>query len=97
MPTQFFRVEYKVVTRADRELAWEIFSDWSRWHRFSDIYGEIRWTAGKPWTPGSHLQIELVRPVKAILDHVITVCSPTNFVAWIDHAHSNTHGAVGTL
>jgi hypothetical protein len=90
LPTQFFRVEYAVVTRADRELAWKVFSDWNLWHRFSDVYGEIRWLAGRPWTPGSHLQIELVRPVKTILDHVITVCSPANFVAWIDHAYSDT-------
>jgi len=90
VPAQFLRVEYTVVTRADRKLAWDIFSDWSLWHRFSDIYGDIRWIEGKPWTPGSRLRIELVQPVRAVLDHVITACSPGNFVAWIDHAHGNT-------
>jgi hypothetical protein len=89
-PAQLLRVEYTVVTRADRTLAWEIFSDWRQWYRFSDIYGDIRWIEGKPWTPGSRLQIELLHPVRAMLDHVITACSPGNFVAWIDHAHANT-------
>ncbi len=90
LPTQFFRVEYKVVTRADRELAWKVFSDWGLWRRFSNIYGDIRWIEGKPWTPGSRLQIELLHPVRVVLDHAITACSPANFVAWIDHAYSDT-------
>jgi len=85
-----FRIEYTVVTRADRELAWQIFSNSDLWHRFSDIYGDIRWLEGTPWTAGSHLRIELVRPVRAVVDHVITVCSPPNLVAWIDHAHGDT-------
>jgi hypothetical protein len=84
------RVEYTVSTRADRELAWKVFSDFRHWHSFSDIYGDISWLENKPWTPGSHLRIELLRPERTVLDHVITVCSPPNLVAWIDHAHSNT-------
>ncbi len=89
-PPQLLRIDYVVSTRADRDLVWKVFTDFSLWHRFSSIYGEIRWMAGKPWIPGSHLQIELVKPVPAKLDHVITACSPTNYVAWIDHAHGNT-------
>ena len=79
------RLEYTVVTRAERELAWQVFSDWRAWRRFSNIYGDIRWTKGEPWKPGSRLQIEVVRPQHAIVDHVITVCTPPEFVAWIDH------------
>jgi len=88
-PTQLLRLEYTVVTRADRELAWKVFSNVGLWRRFSDIYGDIRWR-GEPWTPGSHLKIELVSPVGAVVDHVITVCSAPHFVAWIDHAHGDT-------
>lgn len=83
------RVEYTVVTRANRELAWKVFSNVGLWPRFSDIYGNIRWL-GEPWTAGSHLEIELVSPVGAVLDHVVTVCSPPHIVAWIDHAHGDT-------
>src|SRR5258707_9478083 len=82
------RLEYTVLTRANRELAWKVFSDWRLWRRFSDIYGDIQWLKGEPWTPGSRLKIEMVTPVRTVIDHVITVCSPPESVAWIDHALS---------
>ena len=41
-------------------------------------------------TLGSRLRIELMRPVKAMLDHGITACSPPILVDWIDHAHGDT-------
>jgi hypothetical protein len=88
--SEMVRVEYSAETRADRALTWRIFSDWRRWQRFSDFYGDIRWLSGKPWAVGSRLRIELVRPVKTTVDHVITVCSPGECVAWIDHALGNT-------
>jgi hypothetical protein len=84
------RLEYTVFTRAGREVAWKVFSDWRLWRRFSDAYGDIRWLKGEPWTPGSRLKIEVVRPVQTVVDHVITVCSPPESVAWIDHALCNT-------
>ena len=84
------RFEYTVVTRASRELAWKLFSDWRRWHQFSDVYGTIQWEKGEPWEPGSRLKIGVVRPVETTIDHVITLCSPPEFVAWIDHAMGNT-------
>ena len=83
-------LEYTVFTRADRALAWRLFSDFRFWPAFSDIYGSIRWSKGKPWAVGSRLQIEILRPVKAIVDHVITICAPGEQVAWIDHALGNT-------
>lgn len=89
-PSEMVRVEYAAVTEADPALAWKIFSDVSRWPRFSDFYGNIRWLSGRPWTVGSRLQIELVRPVKTTVDHVITVCTPPHCVAWIDHALGDT-------
>jgi len=83
-------LEYTVFTRADRALAWKLFSDFRFWHAFSDIYGPITWTKGKPWTAGSRMRIEIVRPVRAVVDHVITMCSPGEQVAWIDHVLGNT-------
>lgn len=88
-PTQLVRVEHTVVTRADRELAWKVFSNVDLWRRFSEVYGDIRWL-GEPWAAGSHLKIELVSPVGAVVDHVITVCSAPHLVAWIDHVYGNT-------
>jgi hypothetical protein len=83
-------LEYTVFTKASPSLAWEMFSNYSLWPRFSDIYGDIHWSKGKPWTAGSRLQIEIVRPRKATVDHVITICSPARQVAWIDHVLGNT-------
>jgi hypothetical protein len=83
-------LEYTAFTKADRALAWRLFSDFRFWPAFSDVYGDIHWAQGKPWTAGSRLRIEIVRPVKAVVDHVITICSPAEQVAWIDHFLGNT-------
>jgi hypothetical protein len=88
--SEMVRVEYSAVTQADPALAWRVFTDWQRWRRFSDFYGGIRWLSGVPWQVGSRLQIELVRPARTTVDHVITVCTPPHCVAWIDHALGNT-------
>jgi hypothetical protein len=80
------RFEYSVNTKASAEQAWEIFTDWHGWNNFADVYGELRWREGQPWRPGSRLQIELLRPVNAVVEHVITTCVPAKKVGWIDHA-----------
>jgi hypothetical protein len=81
---QTFR--YEVVTRATAELAWEVFSNWRRWHTFSNIYGSLEWTQGTPWSEGSRLRIEVIRPVHLFIDHVITYCDPGQKIGWIDNA-----------
>jgi hypothetical protein len=78
------RVEYTISTKADYAFAWRIFSDCSRWHHFSNAYRSIEWQ-GAPWVPGSRLQIEIVHPVVATQDRVITLCEPPRCVAWINH------------
>jgi hypothetical protein len=83
-------LEYTGFTKADRALVWNLFSDFRFWHGFSDVYGDIRWSQGKPWTAGSRMRIEIVRPLKVVVDHVITICSPGEQVAWIDHFLGNT-------
>jgi hypothetical protein len=83
-------LEYTVFTKADRSLAWKLFSDFRFWPAFSDIYGNISWAKGLPWKAGSRLRIEVVRPVKAVVDHAITICAPGEQVAWIDHFLGNT-------
>ena len=83
-------LEYTVFTKASPSLAWNLFSDFHLWPKFCNIYGNIRWSKGQPWMPGSRLQIEIVRPVKTTVDHVITVCAPGEHVAWIDHTLGNT-------
>ncbi len=80
------KFRHEVVTRANPNLAWEVFSNWRRWHTFSNIYGSLEWTQGTPWTEGSRLRIEVIRPVHLFIDHVITFCEPGSKVGWIDNA-----------
>lgn len=77
---------HSVLVRANRQLAWEVFSNWRRWHTFANIYGKLEWTKGEPWTVGSRLSIEVVHPIQVTIDHVITHCDPAEKVGWIDHA-----------
>jgi hypothetical protein len=87
---QLIRVEYSASTRAEPALTWKLFSDWRRWQRFSDIYGDIRWLSGAPWAAGSRMRIGLVRPQRTSVDHVIIACAPGERVGWIDHWFGNT-------
>jgi len=87
---RFERFEYSVTTKAPPQQAWEVFSDWTRWPQFSELYREIRWTKGEPWHEGSRLSIKAATPVGVTLDHVITMCVPGEKVAWIDHALGTT-------
>ena len=80
------RIDYSVITEASPRLAWEIFSDWTRWPQFSELYDEIHWTKGEPWQEGSRLSITTRLPIPVTLDHVILCCQPGEKVAWIDHA-----------
>ncbi len=77
---------HEIVTHASPELAWDVFSNWRRWHTFSNVYGSLEWTQGRPWAEGSHLRIEIVRPMHLFIDHVITFCEPASKVGWIDNA-----------
>jgi hypothetical protein len=81
-----YRFQYSVMTKASSARAWEIFSNWRRWNEFADIYGEMHWREGKPWEPGSRMEIELRQPVPTVVSHVITNCQPAHKVGWIDHS-----------
>lgn len=82
-------VDHVVFTRANPRIAWRIFSDWTLWPNFSDVYQSIEWQ-GAPWEPGSRLRIEIRKPVQATLDRVITVCMPPHCAAWITHVRGYT-------
>ncbi|HEY7351345.1 MAG TPA: hypothetical protein VH596_01140 [Terriglobales bacterium] len=71
-------------TRAACALAWQIFTDWRNWHRISNRYESIKWN-GTPWVAGSRIQVQILRPVKAKVDRVITMCTPGHSIAWINH------------
>ena len=81
---EIMRFEYTRHTKAACSLAWETFAEIRNWRRFSDAYSRIEWQ-GLPWVPGSRLQIDIVKPVVATQDRVITICTPPRSVAWINH------------
>ncbi|MGA9181390.1 MAG: hypothetical protein WB117_10560, partial [Candidatus Acidiferrales bacterium] len=78
--------QYSVTTRACKNVAWDVFTNWRRWNQFANIYGQLRWREGSPWEPGSCMEIEVLHPVNAVINHVITHCVPAQKVGWIDHA-----------
>ena len=80
------KFSYEVLVKASPKLAWDIFSNWRRWHTFANVYGRLEWVKGDPWAVGSRLNIEIVQPVHVTIDHVITHCDPGEKVGWIDHA-----------
>ena len=80
------KFSYEVLVSANPKLAWEVFSNWRRWHTFSNVYGRLEWVKGEPWQVGSRMNIEILHPVQMIIDHVITHCDPGEKVGWIDHA-----------
>jgi len=88
--SQLNYISYAVETRANPDMAWDVFADWKNWRKFSDHYGELEWTQGEPWQKGSRLRIEMRHPVHFHVDHVVTVCVPGKRVAWIDHALGTT-------
>jgi len=81
-----FRFQYSVVTKANPNLAWEVFSNLRLWNSFANVYGRLEWREGAPWKAGSRLEIEILRPVHTTIDHVITSCVPPRRLGWIDHA-----------
>jgi hypothetical protein len=81
-----FRFQYSVVTKAQRGPAWDIFCDFTKWNSFVSIYGKINWSEGQPWHPSARMEIEVLRPARALIDRVITSCAPARRVGWIDNA-----------
>lgn len=77
---------YSVKTKANRQLAWEIYTNHDNWRSFARIYGEIKWTKGYPWQVGSTIEIEILRPVEIAIDHTIILCNPGRMIGWIDRA-----------
>ena len=78
--------EYAVTTKATPSLAWEVYTNWRMWHTFANIYGKLHWQHGEPWSIGSRMQIEILKPVKVIVDHLIVNCRPSRDLGWIDRA-----------
>ncbi len=77
--------EHRFLIKASASLCWSVFTDWENWNSFVDVYGELSWN-GKPWAIGSRLKIELLSPVHAHVDHVITGFEDGRKIGWLDHA-----------
>ena len=76
-----------VFTRASRPLVWSVFSDIESWRSFGEnLYGDVHWVSGVPWSRGSHFVAELRHPVEANVTHRILACVPAERVNWSAHA-----------
>jgi len=84
--------EYVVTTKASPALAWKVYSDWKMWPKFANVYGEVEWSEGRPWEVGSRLDIEVLQPVRTVIDHLIILCDPRRELGWIDRAMGVTLG-----
>ena len=85
------RIEHSVQVRCSPERAWEIYSDWEHWKLWTGTYGDIRWVEGKPWVPGSRLEIDIIRPRPMTARQVLTVCEESRRVAWVGHSVGVTY------
>jgi len=75
-----------VSTQAPRALVWSVFADVESWCKFGEMYGEVHWKEGVPWTKGSRFTTELRQPVEVQVDHRILACVPGERVNWSAHA-----------
>jgi hypothetical protein len=85
-----YQFNYTIKTQANPAQAWEIYSNWSLWPRFANIYGDIAWTEGRPWEVGSRMRIEILKPVRSTIDHLIICCEPAHELGWIDRCQGMT-------
>jgi hypothetical protein len=82
--------QYTIKTQAGPAQAWEIYANWNLWPRFANIYGEIAWIEGRPWEVGSRMKIEILKPVRSTIDHLIICCEPAKELGWIDRCSGLT-------
>ena len=78
------RFQYSVTTQAHRRQVWETYLNLENWRGFANVYGEMKWTRGQPWTVGSRLQIEVVDPVETVIERSILVCIPGWQLGWTE-------------
>lgn len=84
------RIEFTVHTSANPKLCWEVFTDWRNWNAFvPGTYKNIEWTKGEPWTLGSRVQMEMIRPTEFSTECVIVGSSPPSKIGWIHHEMEN--------
>lgn len=81
--------EFQVVIHAPLEKVFSVYTDTDRWQN-RNIFGEIRWVQGEPWTLGSRLSIEVLRPIRAVVDQVLTQFELNRRVAYISHVYGIT-------
>jgi hypothetical protein len=84
------RFHISLTTKANRRCVWETYLNLENWRDFANIYGNMKWTHGQPWAVGSRLEIEVLRPVEAIVEHSIIVCIPGRQVGWTESVGSFT-------
>src|SRR5213083_175559 len=76
--------DFQVVLESPLETVFPIYTDIERWCN-RNVFGEIRWAKGEPWTAGSRLQIEIRTPIRTNVDQVVQHFTPNDSVSYISH------------
>jgi hypothetical protein len=76
--------DFQIVLDCPLDTVFAVYVDIERW-RNRNLFGEIRWSQGKPWEPGSRLQIEVRVPLRATVDQVVQHFTPKESVSYLSH------------
>ncbi len=76
--------DFQVVLDSPLETVFPIYIDVERWCN-RNVFGEIRWVKGEPWTAGSRLQIAIRTPIRTTVDQVVQHFAPYESVSYISH------------
>jgi hypothetical protein len=81
--------DFQVVLDAPLRTVFSIYVDVDRW-RNRNVFGEIQWVHGTPWTEGSRLRIETRIAVRSTVDQVVQHFTPNESVSYLSHVFGIT-------
>jgi hypothetical protein len=76
--------DFQVILDCPLEIVFSVYTDVQRWCN-RNVFGEIRWSQGKPWEEGSRLSIETRTPLRTNVDQVVQHFTPYESVSYLSH------------
>jgi hypothetical protein len=80
---------FQLVLDCPLDKVFAIYTDTDRW-RYRNLFGDIRWVQGKPWTEGSRLSVETHSPIRSSIDQVLIKFVPHEKVVYLSHVFGIT-------
>lgn len=81
--------DFQVVLDAPLQTVFSIYVDVDRW-RNRNVFGEIQWVQGTPWTEGSRLRIETRNPIRSTVEQVVQHFALNESVSYLSHVFGIT-------